>query len=92
MWFFEIDITNLLDRKYQNRYGVGIIEIWYTFLRKRDEALLCRQKLIEKEKKTKEGFGNIDGLGSVRGVGCFELFTLNLKAISYEISMALELF
>ena len=44
MWFFEIDITNLLDRKYQNRYGVGIIEIWYTFLRKRDEALLCRKK------------------------------------------------
>ena len=40
----------------------------------------------------KEGFGNIDGLENVSGVGCFELFALNLKAISHEISMTLELF
>ena len=60
--------------------------------RERDEAFLCRQKFTEKEKKTKEGFGNIDGLGNVSGAGCFELFALNLKAISHEMSMTLELF
>ena len=31
MWFFEIGVTHLLGRKYQNRCWIDIIEIWYTF-------------------------------------------------------------
>jgi len=31
MWFFEIGITHLLGRKYQNRCWVDITKTWYTF-------------------------------------------------------------
>ena len=30
MWFFETGVTHLLDKKYQNKYWVGITETWYT--------------------------------------------------------------
>ena len=30
MWFFKICVTNLLGRKYQNRYLLSIIKTWYT--------------------------------------------------------------
>ena len=63
-----------------------VIEKWG---RERDEASKSK---LRKKKKTKEDFGNIDDLGNVSGVGCFELFALNLKAISHGISMTLELF
>ena len=36
MWFFEICVTHLLGRKYQNRYWVGITETWYTSSKSRD--------------------------------------------------------
>ena len=59
----------------------------------RERKRRSQQKQTEKEKKkTKEDFGNIDDLGNVSGVGCFELFALNLKAISHGILMTLELF
>ena len=31
IWFFEIGVTHLLSRKYQNRCWIGITETWYTF-------------------------------------------------------------
>ena len=31
MWFFEICVTNLLGRKYQNKCLIIIIKTWYTF-------------------------------------------------------------
>ena len=52
--------------------------------RERDEVYSVGK--TKKEKKSKEGFDNIDGLGNVSGVGYFELLIINLKAMSHEIS------
>ena len=66
---------------------------WRSWLRNEGEKETKPAKANwERKKKTKEDFGNIDDLGNVSGVGCFELFALNLKAISHGISMTLELF
>ena len=40
MWFFEIGITHLLGKKYQNRYWGGSFKIWYTFSRSAPVSLV----------------------------------------------------
>ena len=55
MWFFEIDITNLLDRKYQNRFEVGIIKTWYTLSWEKETKpySVGKSKLRKKRKQKK---------------------------------------
>ena len=35
MWFFETNVTHLLDKKYQNKYWIGITKTWYTLSSRR---------------------------------------------------------
>ena len=78
MWFFETGVTYLLDRKYQNRYWVGIIETWYTFSYKHPKVMcvcvcVCVWLLYYK---------------------CSDLREINLRSISfisqYFVSMSLH--